>query len=57
MVDLSAVREADPVDARELLGDGSFGGLYERPDEDVLRVWKAGVEEVRAVLASGWRDA
>jgi len=57
MVDLSAVREADPVDARKLLGDGSFGGLYERPDEDVLRVWKAGVEEVRAVLASGWGDA
>ena len=32
---------------RELLGDGSLGGLYERPDDDVLRVWQAGVEEVR----------
>ena len=52
-----AVREADPADVRELLGDGSFGGLYERPDEDVLRVWQAGVEEVREVLATGWRDA
>jgi creatinine amidohydrolase len=39
---------------REALGDGSFGGLYQRPDEDVLRVWAAAVEELRARLASGW---
>ncbi len=57
MVDVSALRETDPADVRELLGDGSFGGLYERPDEDVLRIWRAGVEEVRQVLATGWRDA
>jgi creatinine amidohydrolase len=56
MVDLVAVRAADPVLAREMLGDGSFGGLYQRPDEDLLRVWQAGVEEVRDVLATGWRD-
>jgi creatinine amidohydrolase len=57
MVDVSRVREADPADVREMLGDGSFGGLYVRPDEDVLRIWRAGVEEVRDVLATGWRDA
>ena len=57
MMDVSQVREADPADVRELLGDGSFGGLYMRPDEDVLRVWQVGVEEVRDVLATGWRDA
>jgi creatinine amidohydrolase len=56
MVDLAAVRAADPARAREMLGDGSFGGLYERPDEDLLRVWQAGVEEVRDVLTTGWRD-
>jgi creatinine amidohydrolase len=57
MVDLSAVRAADPADARAMLGDGSFGGLYERPDEDVLRIWQVGVEEVREALAAGWRNA
>jgi creatinine amidohydrolase len=57
MVDVARVREADPADVREMLGDGSFGGLYVRPDEDVLRIWQAGVEEVREVLATGWRDA
>jgi creatinine amidohydrolase len=40
-----------------MLGDGSLGGLYERPDEDVLRIWQAGVEEVRDLLESGWRRA
>ncbi len=57
MADTSTMRESDPADLRKLLGDGSFGGLYERPDEDVLRVWQAGVEEVRELLANGWRSA
>ena len=57
MADASALRESDPADVRALLGDGSLGGLYERPDEDVLRVWQAGVEEVREKIANGWADA
>jgi len=44
-----------PRVARELAGDGCYGGLYARPDEDVLRLWAAGVDEVRALLADGWR--
>jgi creatinine amidohydrolase len=57
MQDISRMRELDPADVREMLGDGSLGGLYERPDEEVLRVWQAGVQEVRAVLESGWPGA
>ena len=54
MQDIERMRALDPVDVRAMLGDGSLGGLYERADEDVLQVWKAGVEEVRDVLAHGW---
>ena len=54
MADISTMRESDPADVRELLGDGSLGGLYERPDDDVLRVWQAGVEEVRELIENGW---
>jgi creatinine amidohydrolase len=54
MADISTMREVDPKAVRELLGDGSLGGLYERPDEDVLRVWAAGVEEVRDQIENGW---
>lgn len=54
MQDISRMRELDPADVRSMLGDGSLGGLYQRPDDDVLRVWQAGVEEVRNVLEGGW---
>jgi creatinine amidohydrolase len=54
MADFSTMRESDPEDVRKLLGDGSIGGLYERPDEDVLRVWQAGVNEVRDLIGTGW---
>jgi creatinine amidohydrolase len=43
-----------PKATREVAGDGSYGGLYERPDADVLRLWAAGVDEVRALLEDGW---
>jgi creatinine amidohydrolase len=57
MADISRMREMDPAAVRELLGDGSLGGLYERPDEDVLAVWQAGVDEVRDLISGGWRSA
>jgi creatinine amidohydrolase len=47
-------RVREPQAWREVAGDGSFGGLYERPDEDVLRVWAAAVEELRERLNGGW---
>lgn len=41
----------DPQATRASIGEGSFGGFWERSDDDVLRVWRAGVEETREVLA------
>jgi creatinine amidohydrolase len=40
---------------RELLGDGSFGGPYERSQEDLDRVWQAAVAEAKERLENGWR--
>jgi creatinine amidohydrolase len=50
----ATIVESGAAEVREALGDGSFGGLYERPDDDVLRVWRAGVEEVRQLIENGW---
>ncbi len=50
LADLGAVRASGPVRARELLGDGNFGGDYQKPDADMLRLWEAGVEETREVI-------
>ena len=47
----------DPVAARRVAGDGSFGGRYARPDDEVLELWRAGVEGVRALLEGGWDAA
>jgi creatinine amidohydrolase len=45
---------AAPDAMREVAGDGQYGGFYALPDEDVLRVWAAGVEETRELLEDGW---
>jgi creatinine amidohydrolase len=51
-VDLQDV--TDPREFRRLAGDGSFGGFYERPEEEMLRIWTAAVDEVRTLLESSW---
>lgn len=46
--------DLSPARFREAMGDGSMGGFYERPDEEVLALWEVAVEETREVLAGGW---
>jgi len=53
-LDEAAYRVAGPAQARELLGDGVFSGAYELPDDQVERVWRTGVDEVREILEIGW---
>ena len=50
VTDREALRELEPSAVREAIGDGSYGGPYAVPDEDALRVWEAGVSEVRALI-------
>ena len=45
---------AAPARMREVAGDGQYGGFYALPDEDVLRIWTAGVAETRDLLEDGW---
>jgi creatinine amidohydrolase len=47
----------DPRTVREQLQDGSFGGFYERPHADLMRVWETGVAETREALERLARDA
>ena len=55
MVDTEKMRLLPAAGVRELLGDGSFGGHYERPDEEMKEVWRVGVEETRSALEGPWR--
>ena len=56
LIDPAELRRRDPEGVRQLLGDGSFGGRYVRPDDDMERVWAAGVSEVRDMLEHGWAE-
>jgi creatinine amidohydrolase len=42
------------AEMRAYYGDGNFGGLYARSDEDLLAIWEVAVLETRALLAAGW---
>ncbi len=54
MVDFDRMRVLGPPGVRALLGDGNFGGVYERPDGDMLAIWAVAVEETRAVIEGPW---
>jgi creatinine amidohydrolase len=43
-----------PDEVRAKLGDGSFGGRYWRPEEQVMEIWVAAVAETRALLEDPW---
>ena len=40
----------EPLAVRAAIGDGSYGGAYAASDEDLVRLWAAGVTEVRALI-------
>jgi creatinine amidohydrolase len=43
-----------PAAIRERLGDGCFGGRYQRDDDEMFTIWRVAVEETRALIESGW---
>ena len=54
MIDLARMRLLDPKALRAYLGDGNFGGRYQRADADMLAIWQVAVEETRALLEGPW---
>lgn len=54
MIPIDRFQQLDPLAKKELLGDGNYGGLYQRSDEDMLAIWRVAVDETRAVVSDGW---
>lgn len=56
MIDAAHMRLLAPQALREYLQEGSFGGYFERPDEEMLALWDVAVAETRELLDSGWGE-
>jgi len=56
MVDYDDFDSMNPHDARAMLGDGNFGGAWQKPDDVMMKIWKVGVEETRVMLEGPWPD-
>jgi creatinine amidohydrolase len=54
MSDLERLRLRDPAGVRAVLGDGNFGGLYQRPDDEMLAIWAVAVQETRGLIEGPW---
>jgi creatinine amidohydrolase len=54
MMDLARFVQLDPGAKKDLLGDGNYGGLYQRPDAEMLAIWQVAIAETRTLIAEGW---
>lgn len=54
MVDFNILKQLSPQEARNYLGDGNFGGVYQRSDEEMQAIWDVAVAETRELLIEAW---
>ena len=52
--DLDTIRQLDPKELRVYLKDGNWGGVYQRSDDEMSKIWSVGVEETRELLTANW---
>jgi len=54
MIDFTKLRLYGPTALRDFLGDGNFGGYYERSDAEMAALWDVAVAETRELLETNW---
>ena len=54
MIDFARYQRIDPGAKKQLIGDGNFGGLYQRADEELMAMWNIAVAETRELIETGW---
>ncbi len=54
MIDLERLRTLNPEAARAYLGDGNFGGYYQRSDSDMQAIWDVAILETRSLIEGPW---
>ncbi len=43
-------QQLDPGAKKVLLGDGNYGGVYQRPDDEMQAIWDIAIAETRALI-------
>ena len=56
-IDVSKLGQLSARAVKDYVGDGNYGGQYQRPDEEMLDIWNAGVEETCRLLDTTWMPA
>ncbi|MDR3517248.1 MAG: creatininase family protein [Azospirillaceae bacterium] len=54
IADVARLRTLNPAQLRDALGDGNFGGAYQKPDEIMMALWAVAVAETRDIIATNW---
>jgi creatinine amidohydrolase len=54
MIDFDRMRGSSAQKIRVQLGDGNFGGYYEKSNDDMAALWAVAVEETRALIDTRW---
>jgi creatinine amidohydrolase len=44
----------DPAAFKAAVGDGNYGGVYQRSDEEMMAIWEVAVAEAREAMEDGW---
>jgi creatinine amidohydrolase len=54
LIDKALKSVLDPMAFKEAVGDGNYGGVYQRPDEEMMAIWEVAVAEARETMEEGW---
>jgi creatinine amidohydrolase len=54
MLDVTRFQQLDPGAKKALLGDGNYGGFYQRDDAEMEAIWRTAVAETRKIISDGW---
>ncbi len=55
-VDMNHLRQLDPKALRAYLKDGNWGGVYQRSDEEMMKIWRVAVQETLELLNNDWAE-
>lgn len=53
-IDFAACARVDAGRKRERIAEGNYHGVFQRSDEEMLAIWKVGVEETRHEIENDW---